>query len=150
MIQKVITWILVADHQHARIYVNDGPGHGISLLDSHGLETHLAAGRDINSDGPGKGFSGRTARRFSVEPRTDAHRQAGERFLAEVIHMVNEASDRDDLDRLIVVAPPRALGEIRKMLPAHLHAKIIGELAQDLTKVPAATLLDHLSGVLAA
>ena len=29
MVKKTVTWILVADGAQARLYSNDGPGHGI-------------------------------------------------------------------------------------------------------------------------
>jgi protein required for attachment to host cells len=37
------------------------------------------------------------------------------------------------LERLFVIADPRTLGELRKHFHPNLQAKIVGELAKDLT-----------------
>ena len=52
-------------------------------------------------------------------------------------------------DRLVIVAPPSALGDLRAALSAHMKPHIYAELNKDLTKTPAAELPQHLAGVLA-
>jgi protein required for attachment to host cells len=51
-------------------------------------------------------------------------------------------------DKLILVAPPVTLGDLRDALAKSVHARVIAEVAQDLIKVPASRLPTHLVDVL--
>jgi protein required for attachment to host cells len=51
-------------------------------------------------------------------------------------------------ERLVLVAPPAALGNLRRLLPKNVRAKVIGDVAQDLVKTPKARLWPHLESVL--
>ncbi|MEX0758324.1 MAG: host attachment protein, partial [Tistlia sp.] len=66
-------------------------------------------------------------------------------FLQEVVEAVDQAGQRGAFDRLLLVAPPRALGELRKLLPERLAGKVTDELAQDLTKHTVGSLAAHLA-----
>lgn len=142
--KKNVTWVVVADHQHAHVFANDGPGKGLKPVDGLNLETHLKAGRDIMADKPGRSFESQGRSRHAVEPKSDPHREAGKRFINRVVDALEAASEKKDFDRLVVIAPPRALGEFRKLLPAPLKGKLIGETAEDLTKATRATIEEHV------
>ncbi len=142
--KKTVTWIVVADHQRARVYENDGPGKGMAEVPGLAFETHLRPDREIMADKPGRSHESATTGRHAIEPRTDAHRLEGKRFVEGVVEALDQAAKRDAYQRLIVVAPPRALGEFRDALPARVRDKVTGELAEDLTKAPAEDLAGHL------
>ena len=40
------------------------------------------------------------------------------------------------MSQIVIVAPPRTLGEIRKELTSKAHGKVVGELAKDFTRHP--------------
>ena len=52
--------------------------------------------------------------------------------------------------RIVLVAAPSALGDLRAALPSAVRAKVTGEVAQDLTKTPDAEVASHLKDVLSA
>lgn len=147
--RKTITWIVVADHQRARVLMNGGPGRGLRPVSGMDLQTHLKAGRDIAADRPGRSFESRGVARHAVQPRVDPHRQAAERFVERVAKALTAASENGDYDRLVLIAPPRALGEFRKLLPASVKGKLIGEVSEDLTKAPTKALSRHVGVFLA-
>jgi len=146
--KKTITWVIVADHQRVRVLMNSGPGRGLQPVAGMELQTRLKAGRDIVADRPGRSFESQGAARHAVQPRVDPHRQAAERFIERVAEMLTAASNKGDYDRLVVVAPPRALGEFRKSLPAAVKNKLIGEIGEDLTKAPTAALATRVGDFL--
>ena len=146
--KKILTWIVVADHQHARLFVNDGPGHGIKPVETFDADQQIPRSRDLMSDGEGRGFSGADGRRHGMQARVDPHRQEGEKFLTHLVDRLSQASAHNAFERLIIVAPPRALGEIRKHLPQTLQSKIIGELDNDLTKSTPQAIREHLESYL--
>jgi protein required for attachment to host cells len=49
-------------------------------------------------------------------------------------------------DRIVLVAGPKMLGEIRQDLPRALHAHIAAELHKDLVKIPLHDLPGHFAG----
>jgi protein required for attachment to host cells len=148
--KEPVIWIVVADHQRARIYESGGLGSGMQPVAGMDFATHLHASRDIVSDRPGHGFAGRTGRirggrRYAVEPRTDPHREEGQHFIAALAGRLGDACKSKAFDKLVLVAPPRALGEFRSVLPDNVRRKMIAEIAEDLTKEPVESLARHLA-----
>ena len=66
----------------------------------------------------------------------DFHQQEEDRFAAETAEMLKERALRNDLTHLIVVAPPRTLGELRKHYHKEVEKRLVGELAKDLVNLP--------------
>lgn len=64
---------------------------------------------------------------------TDYHQQAEDRFAAETAEQLNKRALANDFESLIIVAPPRTLGELRKHFHKELEKRISGEIAKDLT-----------------
>lgn len=146
--KKTVTWVVVTDHQHANVFSHDGPGHGIRRVDGMTFDTHLGRSHEIVTDRPGR-KPGRGGSQRSVGARSDPHREAGRRFMQGVADAVTEASRAEVFDRLVLVAPPRALGELRKALPDKVRAQVTAEINEDLTKTAEKDLADRLGDVLA-
>ncbi len=49
---------------------------------------------------------------------------------------INAAAESGEMKEIVIVAPPRTLGEIRKDLSSKAHGKVAGELDKDLTRHP--------------
>ena len=47
---------------------------------------------------------------------------------------------RNDYDRLIVIAPPRTLGELRKHYHKEVEKRLVAEVPKDLVNVPVAEI----------
>lgn len=76
--------------------------------------------------------------------REDVLRQAKDAFMADVADKAAKACRARGYDDAFVAAPKRLVGALRDQLGA--HARIVGTLGRDLTKVPDAELgawLDH-------
>jgi protein required for attachment to host cells len=84
-----------------------------------------------------------------MEPPTDPHREEKRRFADELAQHLNDAAQAGSYDRLILVAAPKTLGDLRQALGKNAAAKLDGELAKDLTKIPDHDLPGHLGGVIA-
>ena len=70
-------------------------------------------------------------RSSAANPDNDT--QAEDDFLAAVAERLNRAATAGDFEDLLVIAPPRALGELRKHWSKGLKARLIGEINHDLT-----------------
>jgi protein required for attachment to host cells len=63
-----------------------------------------------------------------------------DRFAAETAEMLKIRAMRKDYDSLIVVAPPRTLGELRKHYHKEVEKRLTAEVAKDLTGHPVAEI----------
>jgi protein required for attachment to host cells len=136
------TTIVVADGARARFFT---PSDDARALRSSGPSDMVwpasrTRPRDLKSDKPGRSFArANSNRRGAVEPPHDVHKLEKHRFTLELAHALNAAFERREFDQLVVVAPRRSLGELRKLLPIRVLRVVVLEIAKDLTaETPAA------------
>jgi protein required for attachment to host cells len=144
--KRKTSWIIVEDGSRARILANEGPGTGLSVVAEHMAPQARAHTADLGSDRPGRAFDSTTPARHAMEPRVDWHRQEKERFIGKLAEDLGAAQQQ--FDRLILVAPPRVMGELHRRLDEPTRAKVAGELQKDLTWVALPELSAHLGDVL--
>ena len=128
-------WVLVGDGRRALFFQNHGDAE---LLDLRVVETRIdenPATRDLGSDKPGRSFASKGGVRSAVED-ADWHELEEERFARAMADRINQAAESGELNAIAIVAPPKALGEIRKELSVKAQSKVVGELAKDLTRHP--------------
>ena len=126
------TLVLVADGRKMLFLRNHGEGAQIDLrLEAH-REQENAASRDQGTDAPGRSFSSVGARR-SAMGETDFHQIQEDRFAAEAADLLRERALSGDFESLVVVAPPRTLGELRKHYHKEVENRIVDEFHKDLT-----------------
>lgn len=128
-------WVLIGDGRRALFFVNHGDA---TLPDLRVLETRIDENpptREQGSDRPGRAFSGKGGIRSAVED-ADWHEIEETRFARAMADRINAAAESGDFSEIVIVAPPRTLGEIRKDLSKKAQEKVIGELHKDLTRHP--------------
>jgi protein required for attachment to host cells len=139
------TWYVIADGGRARFVLKREAQEAYDTRrelvspDIHSL-TH-----DLGAERPGRVHESATVARHAAEPRVDLHRTAKLRFVDEVAAALNEASALHAFDQLILIAPARALVELKHALDAETKGKVAGQLQKDLTHVPDADLAGHLA-----
>jgi protein required for attachment to host cells len=143
MARPLTLWIAIADGEHARIVQPDDNNvlRTVQALDS--ASAHLRS-RDIGSDRPGRSFESAASAHHAVGERHDLHAMEKEKFARFVAEQLNAAAARDAFDELLLVAPVRALHELREALDTATAAKLVGTLEKDLVKTPDHELSSHL------
>ena len=58
---------------------------------------------------------------------------------------INQEAESGALPEIVIIAPPRTLGEIRKELSIKAQSKISGEIAKDLTRHPVSDIEKSLA-----
>jgi protein required for attachment to host cells len=144
------TWILIADGARARILKNDGPGKGLHALAGGVFRGEHASTHAIMSDRTGRTFSSTGPARSAIEAHSDPHRELKRSFVHRLADALADGWRKRAYDRLIIVAAPSALGDLRAALSHEVRAKVIAEVAKDLTKTPDAAVAEHLKDVLAS
>ena len=143
------TWIVVADGATARLFENRGPGRGMAPLSDGEMHGPHAATRELGSERPGRVHDRKGPGRHAMAPRADWHAQQKQDFLKAVAARLDHAAAGKAFDRLILVAPAKALGELRRALGREAAARVAGELPKDLTKVAVPELPEHLGDLIA-
>ena len=68
--------------------------------------------------------------------KTDYHEQEEMRFAIEATDLLKRRALANDFEKLIIVAPPTALGEMRKHYHKEVQSRLVGEIAKDLANHP--------------
>jgi protein required for attachment to host cells len=119
------TWILVADNSRAQLYLNVAPGKQLQKV------------KDIASPPE------------QIPRHTDSHdgqdrRHDGELFAGQLCTLLNEGRVKHNFDRLILVAAPRFLGQIRAKLDKATHASVSATLDKDFMSFSDSEIQQHL------
>ncbi len=143
--KPVRTWILIADAGRARVLQNMGPGKGTTAVDGLASESALPSStNEIVADRQGRSFESTGSTRHPMEPRTDPREQMKRSYLEMLADQLDGKLQAGAFDRLVVVAPPQALGILRAAFSDRVRSAVSGELAKDLTKTPDHDLGAHL------
>jgi protein required for attachment to host cells len=148
--KKTVTYVLVADGARARLYANHGVGKGLQPVSgaTHKADLHHHD-REILTDKPGRSFSSVGEGRSALESQTEWHRFEKHKFAREMAKVLDAAAATKSFDRLILVAPPATLGDLRMELGDATRKMVTAELPKDLTRHAEQELPQHLSTVLA-
>lgn len=143
--KAAVTWVLLANGQHAHILETRSRGGKLNPLADH---VYLAEDKIEFDDKAGTTFSSSSPARSHLEPH---HRGAGplEAFAAHLADRLEQARMHGRFDRAVICAAPAMLGALRAALPASLHSVVAAECAKDLTKVPAGQIRSHLADLIA-
>lgn len=143
------TWILIADGAHARLFANHGPGKGIEAVEGGVINGDHRPDDELVRDSAGRTFESVGETRHAIAPKTDPHRELKRTFAEHLAELMDRKFAAKAFDRLVIVAPPKALGDLRAALSDHLKPHIYAELDKDLVKTPTAELPEHLGAVMA-
>lgn len=133
--------VFVSDGRKALFLHNDGDGEFPDLRLVRKWEVPVPADRDLRSDAPGRVFGSRGgSERRSAYEEGDFHDRAEAEFTETFAKFVNQQALDDVLKQIVVVAPPRTLGVLRKYLDVEVLDRITAEIPKDLVKHPIAAI----------
>lgn len=146
--RKAITWVLVADGQRARVLATNGSSKRLKEALNQDFIGNSLPSRGIGNDRPGRTYNSTNPVRHAVGEDADLHRQEKRRFVQMLVETLDQGRKRQAFERLVIVAPPQALGDLRAALTPGLKEMLVGEFPKDLTKVAVHDLPEHLEAVL--
>jgi protein required for attachment to host cells len=136
-------WIVVADNSSARIFTVEDPRGELLAVDT--LE-HPAArehARDINADRPGRSFDSKGEGRHAMGVSVDPVEQEVIRFAKELAGYLKAACQDGRCVRLLLVAGPSLIGELRQHLDLPANVQVT-ELEKNLGQYDAREIRSHL------
>lgn len=128
-------WILVGDGQKALFLRNAGDAEQPSLETIDVLRHENPPTREQGADRPGR-LQDRGVQQRSAVQETDWHQLEKDRFADWVAEILYKAAQGKAFERLIVVAPPKTLGELRRVFHSEVEKRVVGTLDKDLTNHP--------------
>lgn len=129
-------WVLVADGEKSLILRNEGDRQYPNLEVVREIEEENPPTREQGTDRPGRMPSRPGGQHRSAVEETDWHRVAKERFAEDLARRLYRMAHRGDFEKLVLVAPPLVLGELRKQLHKEVEERVTGELPKTLTNHP--------------
>jgi protein required for attachment to host cells len=125
-------WVFVGDGQKALFLINEGD-EKFPNLRRLSVEEHRDPPSHVQgSDAPGRAYSSVGEIRSAVG-QTDWHELEKERFAAAIAERINKAAQSQAFTQLVIVAPPRILGDLRGEFTKETETKIVAEIPKDLT-----------------
>jgi protein required for attachment to host cells len=143
------TWFILADGAKARILQRRAsePRNFTVIVDEESGEA-LSPSRELATDRPGRSYESANPSRHAVQWKTDPHEAAKSHFEQKIANLVNRAAEQGLFDALVLVAPPRVLGDVRKALGAQAKERLIFEEGKDLLNLPEHILTNRLTALL--
>jgi protein required for attachment to host cells len=128
------TWIVVADGANARFLAWRGLKSGAVGISGQTFERDSPRTHDLGTDRPGRVHDSTGHARHAIQPRSDRHDEQEKAFLRLVVRRLLEAFESNAFHDVVLIAPPRALGVLRDVLPDQLSKRVILAIDKDLTK----------------
>ena len=130
------TLVLVADGKKMLFLRNHGDQNQIDLRTEAHDEREDRKDSDIKTDAPGAigqsaGYSGRV-----VYEETDFHQQEEDLWVKDAAEQLKKRALRNDFADLVLVAPPKALGVLRKELHKEVEKRILFTCNKEMTDRP--------------
>lgn len=128
--------VLVTDGRKTLFFRNHGDENQIDLRTEAHDEREDAPDRALKTDAPGMqgqsaGYSGRVA-----YDETDFHQQEEDRWAHAAAEEVNRRVLKNGFDSLVIIAPPKTLGELRKKLHKEAERRLVCEIPKEMTGRP--------------
>ena len=139
------TWVLVADGSKALVLENIGDRKFPNLRTKEVHSQPDEKTSDIGSDKPGRAFASVGGGRSAVE-QTDWHDQSEQRFLADMATRLDKAVKGGETKALVVIAPARAIGVLRRQFSPQVSKAILAEIEKDYVKLPVDEIARHIDG----
>lgn len=129
------SFILVADGRKSLFFRNEGDGEFPNLAierkevrenPDHHEQARDTAGQAAAPVGDVSATMG----------ETDFHVLEEQRFAADTAEMLKKRALNNEFESLVVVAPPKTLGELRKHYHKEVEKRLVAEVPKDLTNLP--------------
>lgn len=129
------SFVVVTDGEKMLFLRNEGDAEFPHLVVEKESEQESRSNRELRRDMPGRSFSSVGPGRSAYD-ETDSRQLGEDLFAAETAAMLNRRALGNEFESLIVVAPPRTLGELRRHYHQELQKRLVGEVAKNLTNTP--------------
>lgn len=137
--------VLVADGRKYLFLRNKGDQNQLDLRTESHDEREDSKDSELKTDSPGAQSPSAGIGRDTMD-ETDFHQQEEDRWVKDVAEELKRRALRNDFEALAVVAPPKALGVLRKELHKEVERRIVCTINKEMTDRPIPDIEELLVG----
>lgn len=127
--------VLVADGRKQLFLRNHGDEAQIDLRTEAHDEREDSKDSDLKTDAPGVSFQSGGFGRSTYE-ETDFHQQEEDQWIKDAAAELNKRALANDYDALAIIAPPKALGLLRKKLHKQAEQRVVATINKEMSGRP--------------
>ncbi len=144
------TWFVVANRSLARFFETEGGIKGWRALQEIPHPAGKLKNREIESDrqGASMGQGGASYPVHGAMNKGEAAFHVMQEFARSIAKIIEDGRVHNAFDRLVLVAPPRFLGELKSSLSAKAEELVYRTVDQELTRLDDAALRQRLQPAL--
>ena len=128
------TWVLVADSGRARLFETGAKDGEIFEVGAFTNPQARVKASDEGRDRPPRVQESASSGRHSIEPHTDPHDKTAEEFAHGLADILDQGRTGHDYTRLMLVAPPRFLGQLKSALDDQVTKLLVQTVSKDYTR----------------
>jgi protein required for attachment to host cells len=141
------TWVVVAESARARIFSLSGIGGKLRELENLTHPESRLHDSELTSGRPGR-TSDSHGRRHGLEQAMDPHEREAHTFARQVAQHIDRGRREASFDSLVLIAPPKFLGELRTNLSKPTRSALSAELDKNLVEADLKSIERHLTALM--
>lgn len=134
------TWILVADSARARVFEVGAKDGQLLEVGAYGNPEALIKPSEAGRDKPPRSQESANSARHAIEPHTDPHDKTAEKFAHGLAEILEDGRVAHSYMRLLLVAPPRFLGQLNSAIGNHVSKLVVKTIGKDYSRASAAEI----------
>ena len=138
------TWVVVADSSAARVFTAASQASALEEIASYAHPEGRLHDRDLRTDQPGMTKDRAGHAMHGMEPKVKPKTQEAMAFAREIAGHIEAARSKNQIERVILVAPPEFLGHLRNALDGDAKKIVDGEYNLNLVRQTPAEIRKHL------
>jgi len=145
------TWILVANRSSAHVLASDGGAKNLRLLETISFPEGRLKNREIDTDRASGSSMAEGGANFPVHGlvnKDEAHFHMTQIFARQLCEKLNKARAENEFQRLVLVAEPRFLGELRASLDSSTLSRVTHSADKGLVDLNLKQLKERLAQML--
>ncbi|HVE48638.1 MAG TPA: host attachment protein [Casimicrobiaceae bacterium] len=129
------TWVIVADKSAARIFSVPSPMGELEEVATLAHPEGRLHDRDLRTDQPGQTRDSAGYAMHGMEPKVKPKEQEAMNFARYVAKHIETARVKNQLERVVIVAAPEFLGNLRNAMEEDTKKIVAGEHSLNVTKL---------------
>lgn len=130
------TLVLVTDGRKTLLFRNEGDANQIDLrTEAHDEREDATSKGELATDAPGVTHQSAGYGRSTYE-ETDFKQLEEDRWAKSAADEINKRALANDFEALVIIAPPKTLGELRKQLHKETERRVVCEIDKEMTGRP--------------
>ena len=138
------TWVVVADSSAARIFDVESPTGSLQEIASYAHPEGRLHESDLRTDQPGVTKDRMGYARHGLESKVKPKEQEAIAFARSLAERIEAGRSKNEIERVILVAPPEFLGHLRSVLDDDAHKIVVGEHNINVVKLRPEEIRKHL------